>query len=215
MPSESSSLQGTALAKTGTPGGRTESEVRHFSGEDHLAFWAGLEFDSFVYVIRAQGDDPIKIGRAIDVRKRVAGLQTGNPRPLELLYVLPGDSELEWQLHYRLRHCLMLGEWFAGDEIPAFLEFTADLADWLVAGQRDSGEFLNFRRFRDGWSFRRPGSSPTTIRFTDPDPAALGRAAALREGEANPEPYVAPERDKAHFAAAHSHPAFQPHGKRR
>lgn len=134
MSSESSSLDGAAVAKKGTPGGRTESEVRlQPTGEEHLAFWLErLEKPSFVYVIQPEGDSPIKIGRAVDVRKRLAGLQTGNPRRLQLLYVVPGDNELEWQLHYRLRPSRLTGEWFGGEETESFLRFAHDLAQFFT-----------------------------------------------------------------------------------
>jgi Meiotically Up-regulated Gene 113 (MUG113) protein len=178
MPSESNSPPGRCLGQEEEmPGGRTESELCLISGDEHLAFWTDAEQvpeppTSFVYVVRADGDDPIKVGRAVDVRKRIAGLQTGNPRPLRLLHVLPGGAQLEWQLHYRLRNCRLVGEWFGGEEIPAFLEFVNGLAEYLIAGQRESGTLLNFRCFRDGWAIRRAGETPTTVRFRDADSGA-------------------------------------------
>jgi hypothetical protein len=181
---------------------------------EHLAFWLSVEDppDRFVYVVQAEGDKPIKVGRAVDVRKRIAGLQTGNPRPLRLLHVLPGGAELEWQLHHRLRGFRLVGEWFDGDGIPAFLQFVESLADYLVDGWNEAGHLVNFRLHGDGWAIRRPGQAPTVVKLTDPDPEAVARAASFRKIHEDPPPYKASQRHKEEFAAAHSsHPAFRPY----
>lgn len=77
------------------------------TGLKHLEFWLKrlhVNERKFVYVIQA-GDlgTPIKVGKACDVRKRMAGLQTGNAQPLVLLYVIPGYELMEKALHHRLR----------------------------------------------------------------------------------------------------------------
>lgn len=68
-----------------------------------------------------------KIGYSVNPKKRVAELQTGNPRPLQLLYTMPGTEEDERRLHrkYIKENCLQ--EWFW--LTPAIiLEFPPDTA---------------------------------------------------------------------------------------
>jgi hypothetical protein len=219
MPLSPASSEGAAFAKIGEePGGQDPRRRMPQHGDEHLEFWIGSLHasppKSFVYVVQAEGDPPIKVGRATDVRKRVASLQTGNPRPLQLLHVIPGAAELEWQLHYRIRDCRLIGEWFAGDQINGFLDFVSDLADFFVAGWLASAEIPDFRRFRDGWAHRRQGQAPARITFTDPDPAAVESAEKRRRIEAEPREFIASERDKREFAAAHAHPTFTPHKSR-
>ena len=91
-------------------------------GERQYAFWTAKERkprpQCFVYVLQAEGDTPIKIGKAKDVHHRMAVLQTGNPRPLRLRAVLVGDLELEAELHRELRGRRMVGEWFDYMRVP-------------------------------------------------------------------------------------------------
>lgn len=216
MQGESSSLDGAAVAKKGTPGGLERHLPLPANGLGHLEFWATRSSSpkSFVYVVQAEDDPPIKVGRAIDVRKRLAGLQTGNPRPLKLLQVIPGAAELEWQLHYRLRESRLTGEWFAGDQVSGFLDFVRDLADFFVSEWLTSAEVPDFRQFRDGWAHRRAGQAPARITFTDPDPVAVASAEERRRIETGSREFVASERDKREFAKAHAHPTFTPHRSR-
>lgn len=59
----------------------------------------GVRNLSFVYVIREEGDGPIKIGVAKDPIKRLRSMQTGNPRRLRIEYVLIGLMDIEKLLH--------------------------------------------------------------------------------------------------------------------
>ena len=55
----------------------------------------------------------VKVGRTVDVRKRLESLQCGNPMGLQLLGCVKGGPELEGNLHRWLkpyRHSC--GEWF-------------------------------------------------------------------------------------------------------
>jgi hypothetical protein len=70
------------------------------------------------YVIRRGGEGgPVKIGRAADVEKRLASLQTACVEALELIAVLRNDHEAD--LHERLAKHRVRGEWFDGS--PEFL----------------------------------------------------------------------------------------------
>lgn len=56
----------------------------------------------------------VKIGKAVNIRKRFNQLQGGNPRPLALLAVLAAKQTLEPAFHRKLkRHGWVRGEWFA------------------------------------------------------------------------------------------------------
>lgn len=191
-----------------------KSEVRPESVDDHLAFWTSLPEDDqpgcFVYVIQAEGDTPIKVGKAVDVPNRIAGLQTGNPRQLRLLHVLPGDGELEWQLHYRLRDCRLIGEWFDGEAVEDLLGLVADLAVFFVDGFLESNVVPSFWRFRDGWSLRHVKGSPATVTYTDPDPEWAARMEERRRIESQGKP-EAPAPAKALFKWMQEAPSFTPH----
>lgn len=66
-----------------------------------------------------------KIGYSVNPKKRVAELQTGNPRTLVLLYMMPGTEEDERQLHAKYASDNVLQEWFAITP-ELILEFPTD-----------------------------------------------------------------------------------------
>jgi hypothetical protein len=82
---------------------------------------------------KAYGSDPgfsfgservslFKIGKADDVRRRVANLQTGCPYPLEVVNVFDGGERLEGEMHEWFGHRRVHGEWFEiGRAAAAFL----------------------------------------------------------------------------------------------
>lgn len=53
-----------------------------------------------------------KIGYTTDLDARVAALQTGNPRPLRMLYAKPGTEADEAALHAKYHKYNVLQEWF-------------------------------------------------------------------------------------------------------
>jgi hypothetical protein len=82
----------------------------------------GLRVDrhsGFIYF--ALCGDKIKIGFAVDPKRRVAHLQGGSPDRLELLATIPGSPRLERQLHHRFKGLRHSGEWFR--QGPNLLEF--------------------------------------------------------------------------------------------
>lgn len=68
----------------------------------------------FVYLI-TDGTAHYKIGVATDVPKRLAELQTGNPRPLTIIATIQTADPiaLETELHAKFADCHVLLEWFA------------------------------------------------------------------------------------------------------
>lgn len=67
-----------------------------------------------VYFIFDPSNDQVKIGRALDVRKRAKALQTGNPTPLLLMgwIIVTTDSRVESGLHRKYKGQRGNGEWF-------------------------------------------------------------------------------------------------------
>ena len=64
-----------------------------------------------VYFI-LHGTKRVKIGFSIQVDKRLANIQTGLPGKARILYVTPGDMELEKRLHQLFAEDRVSGEWF-------------------------------------------------------------------------------------------------------
>ncbi len=60
----------------------------------------------------AQCGNQIKVGIAINVRKRLSGLQVASPLPITLLGSIAGDRHVEKTLHEQLRGFHVRGEWF-------------------------------------------------------------------------------------------------------
>lgn len=70
-----------------------------------------------VYFVREGLLGPIKIGYALDVERRLKDLQTGNPRELVLLAVMPESNEYEETiLHTTFQFCALRGEWYEPHE---------------------------------------------------------------------------------------------------
>lgn len=65
-----------------------------------------------VYVIGTPGSSTVKIGRSINVERRLADIQRMSPVPLEVLWSTPGGHELETALHRHFRPYRSHGEWF-------------------------------------------------------------------------------------------------------
>jgi len=56
----------------------------------------------------------VKIGKATNIRKRIAQLQGMSPRPYRLVAILSRTTSYEAALHRRLKRCgWVRGEWFA------------------------------------------------------------------------------------------------------
>lgn len=68
---------------------------------------------TYVYYVR--GGDFVKIGVAVDVKKRLASLQTSNAVKLNLLMFTNVSIKLERELHAKFAHLREHGEWFRYD----------------------------------------------------------------------------------------------------
>jgi hypothetical protein len=80
--------------------------------------WPRNKQDSYrtgsVYLVRNDHNGMVKVGRSLNVEKRLKTLQTSNPFPLTLiLTILTNDSpQVESNLHKIFRHKRVYGEWF-------------------------------------------------------------------------------------------------------
>lgn len=70
----------------------------------------------FVYFLQSELGGPVKIGWAVDPKRRLATLQTANPFLLRLHAAVPGGLELEAQTQEALVDSSFRGEWFAASE---------------------------------------------------------------------------------------------------
>ena len=76
-----------------------------------------------LYFIRAGEDGPIKIGRSMSPRLRLAQLQTASPYQLHLIGVLRGAGVQERKWHARYASFRMGGEWH--EPIPELIDHIA------------------------------------------------------------------------------------------
>ena len=65
-----------------------------------------------VYFVLETVQKVVKIGYTANIDARFSGLRTANVNPLKILAVVPGGQKLEHQLHKRLSHLRVRGEWF-------------------------------------------------------------------------------------------------------
>lgn len=77
-----------------------------------------------VYFLQAASGS-IKIGTAINVKRRLREFSTGVPAEHELLASIPGGRALEQELHRSLSHLHIRGEWFRAE--PELLQRIAAL----------------------------------------------------------------------------------------
>jgi hypothetical protein len=92
----------------------------------------------FVYFLKSPATGLYKIGYSEDLPQRIGDLSRAQGVELELLFCIEGDRSDETRLLRRFQSCRQLGEWFAGDEVPAFVATVQRLAPWearaVVAG---------------------------------------------------------------------------------
>lgn len=65
-----------------------------------------------VYMIRAGGNGPVKIGFSQHSARRLQTLQVGNPERLDLIREVPGDERAELWFHHEFKEFHITGEWF-------------------------------------------------------------------------------------------------------
>lgn len=86
------------------------------------------ENESRVYFLASHDGKRIKIGKSHQPRVRMKALRTANPYPLQVVHVVPGYSNVEYELHQMFYEYRLHGEWF---------EFSAPIASLI--GRLQSG----------------------------------------------------------------------------
>jgi hypothetical protein len=90
--------------------------IRPTLGSDSITAVSGNRSNTVkgagVYFLAAVDLGRVKIGRAKEVRKRVAALRNSSPVPLELLGTIPGGAAVEAYLHAAFAQDRSHGEWF-------------------------------------------------------------------------------------------------------
>lgn len=85
-----------------------------------------------VYVLGTPGSNIIKIGRTINLDRRLADIQRMSPVPLAILWTHPGGSDLEANLHRHFKALRSHGEWFAFQHDPvALIQRATEEEPWL------------------------------------------------------------------------------------
>lgn len=126
-------------SEPGTPEFEVERELAAFghrtkAGRRLIASRRDHPTPTNVYVIAAPATGLLKVGRAANVAKRFATLQTGSAEPLALLGWCPDTSGglLEPYIHEQLKDHLVKGEWFT--DCPAVRAWLGHLTTfrWLA-----------------------------------------------------------------------------------
>ncbi len=74
--------------------------------------WLPCRLRTKVYFVVCEITQSVKCGIAVDVDKRLAGMQTGCPTPLRVMASFEGDLFRERRIHKRLTNFRRHGEWF-------------------------------------------------------------------------------------------------------
>lgn len=71
-----------------------------------------FDTEAWLYVIKSEGSELVKIGHTITPLARLASLQTGNPNELTIAWTCKGRNFLERNVHHTFREHRNRGEWF-------------------------------------------------------------------------------------------------------
>ncbi|MEM7537344.1 MAG: GIY-YIG nuclease family protein [Chloroflexota bacterium] len=123
-----------------------EYQLNVFHADNSIKRLIDNEGKEFVYFIHENDTNHYKIGKSSKPEKRVGQLQTGNPRGLQIPYILPtyDMSLLESELHEHFKERHLKGEWFAlrNDDIN-FIK--------SICPERPIFNSLDGRRFSLAW----------------------------------------------------------------
>lgn len=89
---------------------REAARDRRVADANHRALEAANDNDCYVYFVT--DGEAIKIGKAINPKSRLGGLQTSHHKPLRILALMPGDEAVERRLHWKFEAYRIRGEWF-------------------------------------------------------------------------------------------------------
>lgn len=93
--------------------------------------YASVDSEPHVYVLEALGLRRAKIGWSRSLRQRLIDLQGHSPAKLRLIALVPGDRNLESELHARFGIFRLHGEWFRlGPDLRRFCDRWAPERIW-------------------------------------------------------------------------------------
>jgi hypothetical protein len=99
-----------------------------------------------IYLIKSLNEGVYKIGVSKNPNKRLSELQTGNPYPIEILYLYESNMayKIESVLHNRYSHFNTQLEWFelSIKEEVSFLETCASIENMLVELKNSGNPFI-------------------------------------------------------------------------
>lgn len=81
-----------------------------------------VEMPSYVYAL-ADPTGPVKIGFASNPVDRLISLQIGNPRRIEVVGLRHGTMRTEADIHRRLAHARIGGEWFEREAVLRIMKW--------------------------------------------------------------------------------------------
>lgn len=88
------------------------SRRSHESGIEEVRSPLKKSPEGWCYVYFIECGETVKIGKALDVSRRMKSLQTGQSSPHKLLAAIPTHAAFEQALHVRFKHLHQRGEWF-------------------------------------------------------------------------------------------------------
>lgn len=101
---------------------------------------------SFVYAIRSNGQDAVKIGHTTgEPMHRLAELQCGNPADLYIAGLILGSKKTERDLHGYWADARLRGEWFGKGCEHAILALYGVIATVQVADYEDGSDAIYVR----------------------------------------------------------------------
>lgn len=110
------------------------------TGSLHPLHLAGRWKDGFdghhVYLLRAAGEENVKLGTTTDLRRHLTALQEGSPSALSYAVVLPGTAAHKAYLARRFAAERVRGDWYRPE---ALLDFAASVQQQLSASRSGSG----------------------------------------------------------------------------
>jgi len=91
-------------------------KVDTFTLEEKKLMFVASHCITTVYFIAAVDAGKIKIGKTVDIEKRLATLRTMSPVDIELVCTIDYDEGLERRIHEHLKEYRANGEWFYADQ---------------------------------------------------------------------------------------------------
>ncbi len=166
-----------------------------------------------VYLIQAGEGGAVKIGRTVDVAKRIRSLQTSQHCKLVLRRLLKGNGELEKVLHRQFSSQRVTGEWFSLTEEQINLCFGVQDLPLAIAEHRIRFtptrypllQYLRDYEFTlESFGLLIPAAAESVRRWADggrfPHPDMIDRIEQVTNGEITANDFMVTRRIRASLA---------------